>query len=172
MSDTPKGHVLGSYLGHAIWVDSYCMSELPVEQECSCCGHISRLYKRSLTATNVRPLARLYALDLLDTTRIYWSVHDLKMAHNVGGAWAKLRFWGLIAPEEPTMRSGKWKLLTPARDWLRGTYGMPKFVRERNTKVIDFIGPCITVRDAIQNKFDLDIELHSSPDDWSELDGA
>ena len=149
-----------TYLGLPIYKDKTTTPMILNKQteimQCPCCGNQTRFYDRSLVGTTARALTRLYCLHKATPGHVWWENYKINLKNNVGGAFAKLRLWGLVRyPPEEGIRAGKWAITENGIAWVEGRCGMPRYVREQGTKPQYFIGPIITHREAHAYSFDL-----------------
>ena len=75
---------------------------------CPCCGQFAKVYKRTITSSMAFALVLVYRYFRSNRGWIHVPSYLAELAKNGaavrGGDWAKLRFWGLLAPM-PTVRA-------------------------------------------------------------------
>jgi hypothetical protein len=160
---------IGEYLGKPVWKATRDGREsvhhappLPADSLCDCCGQNIRYYNRALSAPAIIPLIRLRRLRTLHPLLDYHHTRRLEMPHAVGGAWAKLRLWGLIRPHPESHRNGLWSITQNGVRFVDGALSIPCIAREKGMRLIDFVGPLIGVRTALGKKFILEQQMNSS----------
>lgn len=168
--ETPRQ--VGTFREKAVWHASKDGREavhhappLPADSVCECCGQNVRYYNRTLSAPAIIPLIRLRRLRALHPMIDYHHTRRLSMPHAVGGAWAKLRLWGLIQPHPESRRNGLWRITSRGIGFVDGAVHIPCIARERAMALIDYVGPYIGVRSALGTKYSLENERNWQPED-------
>jgi hypothetical protein len=118
--------------------------------ECPCCGRVGRIYKRSIHATMVRILIRLYTLG---GDRDWVSIQTLfpSITHR-GGEWSRTKLWGLI---ESGSR-GDWRLTSEGVEFVLDRLKVPRRVHVWNNEVIGFDGEMVGAREVVNEHFSYD----------------
>lgn len=128
---------------------------------CPCCDRYVRVYRRTITKSQVE-----FLVDLLYAARaharrdgrpvghVYVDVRTIQGQHMRGGDYSKLAYWGLI--ERSTAEQGYWRITPLGRSWLRGTVVVPRYAYVLDGVVQRFSTDGLGVDDARREVFDLD----------------
>lgn len=115
--------------------------------ECPCCGRYAKVYRRSITLSQVKFLARLYNIarkrDPANPTGVWVKTgipeagREKETLATRGGDYAKLRWapWSLIEEREGerpdgSARVGYWRITERGIEFLLGAVRLPKYVYE------------------------------------------
>jgi len=136
--------------------------------DCPCCGQFAKLYKRPLTSSMAAALllmARHQGRDFFHVPD--WLAKWTSTAVIRGGDWAKLRHWGLIEAD-PEGRAGYYRITERGRDFLYAGLSVPRHVYLYDNQTFDRIDPMretTTLRQALGDRFDLDVLMAATPDE-------
>ena len=116
------------------------------------CPHCHQETIDRLRGISRRSLIYLVTLAGGDVKHIRRSHREESGDGEMGGDYAKLRFWGLTEQPIGEKRGGRWMLTQLGRDWLLGEVGIPRQVglaewKSEIEKLICFVGPWIKVGD-------------------------
>lgn len=129
--------------------------------DCPCCKQRVQLYPVALSSGMARSLIALYKLDKEKPGYYHHSKFDvwrLNLGY-AGGAFAKVRYWGLAVDQpnedDPAKRtSGMWAITDKGRAFVEGNLTVPAKVKLFNKKSYGFDGNHINIREALGTKFD------------------
>lgn len=128
--------------------------------KCPCCKQNVKLYKLSMRANIAMVLIDIYKI--MQTDNKTW-VHVIDEAKPVNGDYAKLRFWGLLAPrgdtpDKDTKASGYWSVTPLGREFLQGRVSVSSKVFIFDNRKYGSSDETVTINQALGKKFS-----------WSEL---
>ena len=112
---------------------------------CPCCEQFAKVYKRSITLTEVKILAKIYDVVLgkrtVAPTEQWVKIGADGDLRTQGGDFAKLRFWSLIEEREGerpdgSKRAGYWRITELGIQFLLGTTRVPRYVWIYNNQVV------------------------------------
>jgi len=113
--------------------------------DCPCCGQRVQLYRRKMSTDMVSALIRLYAVtrgapaDPEDPSKMFrspngalWVHRDVFCSAKGSGDYAKMRFWGLIAPRDYRSKnensSGFWAITELGVNFVERRARIPLYV--------------------------------------------
>ena len=127
---------------------------------CPCCGRYVRVYRRTITKSQVEFLVDLYYAARVHSRRIGVRVEELSIdvrtiqgQHMRGGDYSKLAYWNLIRRSEE--HQGYWGITTLGIHFLRGITTVPRYAHVLDGEVQRFSTEMMTVDDARKEVFDL-----------------
>lgn len=128
--------------------------------DCPACTQHVKVYRRPLNSGMARSLITMW----LAAGRGWQHVPT-----TVGGRSreeGKLRYWSLI--EEATEqrrpdggRAGYWRLTEDGEQFVRGLRWVPRYALVYDGRLLDHDGDLITIRDALGDRFDYDVLMHT-----------
>jgi len=125
---------------------------------CPVCNQHVKLYKVRVNAQMAKSLIKLYKLSRGNTT-IFYHHEEIGIENKVGGAWAKLRWWGLIE-EQPKDKadknkrtSGSWRITDKGVKFVEGKLKVAKYVKLYNQSYYGYEGDGVSIIDALGKKF-------------------
>lgn len=132
---------------------------------CPCCEQFAKVYRRSITLTEVKVIAKVYNLarkaqPASPTT--HWVKIGTDGIATRGGDYAKARYWGLIEEREGERddgsgRAGFWRITELGIEFLLGAARVHRYVWLYNNKPVapppGSSNPSLTVYD-VAKKFD------------------
>lgn len=134
--------------------------------KCPVCNQNVRLQKYTINSEMAKCLIDLYKLNKSHPEKNWFHVaEDIKISIKVSGAFAKLRYWGLIQqlPKDSSITvkrtSGMWRITDKGIDFVLNKISVPKFIKVYNQTFYGFDeekndkNKPITVTDAIASKF-------------------
>lgn len=112
---------------------------------CPCCEQFAKVYRRSITLTEVKVMAKIYNVARKACPQAP-DTHWIKIGadgdlRTMGGDYAKSRFWGLIE-ERPgeradgSTRVGQWRITESGIEFLLGAKRVPRYVWVYNNEVV------------------------------------
>jgi len=134
---------------------------------CPVCNQYVKLYHRKITSSMAYGLILVYRYFRIHPEAEFVHVSDYLNTLEIDGAIrntgdiTKLRYWGLIdsdktVREDGSKRSGFWTITEKGKQFVRGEITVPSHVKIFNNKYFGFTGEHITIREALQNKFNYD----------------
>lgn len=114
---------------------------------CPCCMKFTKVYRRSITLTQVKVLAKLYNIarkrEPRNPTDVWVKIgtpekgREKEAIATRGGDYSKLRWWSLIEEregerEDGSGRVGYWRITELGIEFLLGTVRVSKYVWEYN----------------------------------------
>lgn len=133
---------------------------------CPACDRLVRMYRYPISRSQAQFLvalalasARAYDGRLTGYTDLRTVGGQFSAGMRLGGKYAKLRHWGLIAAH-PDQRA-TWKLTPHAIDWMRGRTLVPKYVYLLDNELHGYSSDMTTFDDALRRPFDLDDALRA-----------
>ena len=131
------------------------------ETRCPVCRRRVKLDKRKLDSIMARILCRIFRRAKGRTTR---SV-DYRRVMEAGrmGECSILRFWGLVRADV-TQPAGHWFLTELGQDFVRGYVEVPFAIWHWNKRRFGMTKRTISLREALENTFDLDEMLAAIPE--------
>lgn len=127
---------------------------------CPCCNQLAKIYKRSINATMVKPLIKLYKLHKFNLSWIdYHHISSFEAQKAGGGDFAKLIYWKFIEekPKDPnnttSRTSGLWRISHAGKMFVEGVYRTKKYVILYDSKFLEFEGDFVNIRQCLGNKF-------------------
>lgn len=129
-------------------------------KDCPCCDQHVKLYPVKLNSLMAFYLVKLYTLTVNNSGNGYFHVgkEGLDIPNELGGGWAKVRWWGLIEEQtndtDPTKRtSGLWRITELGNKFVEGSISVQKYVKLYNAKSYGFDGGSINIHTALGTKF-------------------
>lgn len=125
---------------------------------CPCCGQRAGLHKRSI----YRRIAKwiIWLVEEYETMPGWKQWNALGSPLQNGGDIAKLALWGLV--ESFKDNSGLWRPTLLGISFARGSSDVPSYCIVYNKQVLTWSKARVTIRDALQEGFDLDQTLGRS----------
>jgi hypothetical protein len=127
---------------------------------CPCCNQLAKIYKRSINATMVKPLIKLYKLHKFNFNWMdYHHIASFEAQKAGGGDFAKLSYWGLIeekikdSTNTTSRTSGLWRITHFGKMFVEGMYRVQKYVLLYDSKLLRFEGDYLYIKDCLGNKF-------------------
>lgn len=133
---------------------------------CPVCDRLVRMYRYPVSRSQAQ-----FLVSMALTSADRWGGHltgyvDLRTVGGqfsagmrLGGKYAKLRHWGLIAAH-PDQRA-TWRLTPAAIDWMRGRTVLPRYVYLLDNELHGHSSDVATFTDALRRPFDLDDALRA-----------
>jgi hypothetical protein len=127
-------------------------------ERCPCCTQFAKVYKRTISSSQA------YALISMYKTAGYDFVHFPTLL-NKGKRYrandeTKLQYWELIEEEFAVRpdggRSGYWRITPKGVEFLMRRITVPKFARVYDNRCLGYLGPEVTIDDALRNRFNYD----------------
>lgn len=130
------------------------LTDTPID--CLGCGQRVALYDRKIDAKSAKQLV------------LMWKKHGRSWFHGpsedgvseLGGAWARLSYWGLIenAPEKRNEfgQQGMWRVTEIGVQFIKEEVRLPLSARVFNQQLVRIEGKYIGIRDALARYFRLD----------------
>lgn len=112
---------------------------------CPCCEQFAKVYRRSITLTEVKVLARLFnaarKADSSAPTSVWVKIGAGGTVHTRGGDYAKARYWGLLEEREGkradgSKRAGYWRITELGIEFLLGAARLPRYVWIYNNRLV------------------------------------
>lgn len=122
---------------------------------CPCCTQFAKVYKRKIHSRMARDLITFYAAHGQN-----WG-HSTQTLGASAPDFVKLTYWGFIEAaegerEDGSSRLGWWRVTRTGVNWLRGYNLTPKYARIYDGRCLGFVGPAVTIRDALGSRFSYD----------------
>lgn len=159
----------GSITGHWHGVPWYEQSpELGLSNDCPHCGRPMKIYRRCLSTFMAKSLIRLYGLHKGNLGVKKFHILDIN-AHQNGGEFAQLRFWGLTQDAEnkaATKRcSGWWALTDEGTAFAERRLLVPAHILlGQKAKLLGFSGPMVDARECLEKSNRFNYEELMGPD--------
>lgn len=125
---------------------------------CPCCDRYVKVYRRSITRSQVLFLAHLYRLARQEANLagvapevIRVDARDIKGQHMRGGDYAKLTLWGLV--DSPADTPGLWRINPKGVAWLYGDVSVDRYAHVVDGELLRYSGPRWSVHDAYRETF-------------------
>lgn len=122
---------------------------------CPCCNQLVKIYKRKLNANMVR-----FLIDLVLEHHTARSWVSYLACRFLGRDYNYLQLFGLAKTRKNTDKtkksSGMWKPTEDGINFVAGRNTAPEYVKVYNNRVIRTSKKRVTVREALQNKFNYD----------------
>lgn len=123
--------------------------------KCPCCNQLVKLYKPALRANMAMVLIDIYKT--MQRTNKTW-VHVMDEVKPINGDYAKLRFWGLLAPKgddpvKDTKASGFWSVTDKGVDFILGKQSVPSRVHIFDNRKWGESGGMVSIQQALGKKF-------------------
>ena len=119
---------------------------------CPACGQMAKVYRRKINTGMVQSLTAMYQVG-----RTGW-VHVPTQIGARSREEGKLAYWELVEEERVVRgdggRAGYWRVTQAGVDFLFGRKTLPKYARVYDGQVLGFVGPSVTVQDALGTRFD------------------
>lgn len=140
----------------------YLMDNWEQGVKCPCCNQNVKLYKCALRATIAIALIKTY--QIMERENKTW-VHIMQEVKPANGNYAKLRFWGLLAPkgdipENDTKARCYWSVTDKGRDFLQGRISVPSHILVFDNQKFGSLDGTTDIKQALGKKFS-----------WTELMG-
>jgi len=121
--------------------------------DCPCCGKYLKVWRKSIVSTSAAELIRLVGKYRGEAIHIDDFCIEAKDRN-----FSQLVLWGLVVPEKNDDRKkrspGRWIPTAEGKYFARGLRSIDKYVLTYDNHILKFEGPKITIRDALNNKFD------------------
>ena len=139
-------------------VREYLQEHMDESNKCPCCTRLVRPYKRSIVVSAAKALIDAYKWFKAHPDQEWVHVNDLGLGQEVGGNWAKLRYWRLIEekpnPDDPTKNhAGYWKLTEIGRKFVRREITLSKKLMIYMRRGIGFEGELVDIVQCLGNAF-------------------
>lgn len=133
---------------------------------CPCCDQFAKIYRRRINA------GAAWGLIYLERNHGYDWVHVPTTGRlaQLGGEFARLRYWGLIV-EEPEVRpdggrTGWWQLTEKGHRFVHFKMSLPKYVKIYDGRVLGFDdAQRVSIVDALGHKFNYHELMKGGDDD-------
>lgn len=125
---------------------------------CPCCGQMAKVYRRTITASMARALAKVQRVEGVTpharNEQGYVKVADFLTVNELAD-FPKLRYWGLIAQapgtrDDGSPRVGYWRITPLGLAWLRGEDRVISHVRVYNGRSLGLDGDRWLSRDDVR----------------------
>jgi hypothetical protein len=137
--------------------------------DCPLCEQNVQMYSYALNGETIFRLIKLFKHSKnFPSGRFFHVQQEIGITLNIGGGWAKLKWWGLIEQEEKekdntiSRTSGYWRITQKGEDFINGKIRIPKYVRLYNNNQFGFKGEEVTAQDCLGQKFNF-VELMNTP---------
>lgn len=114
--------------------------------ECPVCTQYAKVYRRKIHATMAKTLIAMYR----HGGAAFVHTHEA----------SQLSWWDLIEEERVRRpdggRAGWWRLTRRGVEWVLGLSTVQKYARIYDGRVLGLVGPPVTIRDALGDKFRYD----------------
>lgn len=122
---------------------------------CPLCFQHAELYARKIDRGSTLALIDAYREHGLD----WFHAPSHPRVAELGGAWARLRYWGLIEEQlgrrEDGGRQGWWRITRAGELFLLGLLRLPAIAPVYNREAHDLMGSPVGISDALGEPFDL-----------------
>jgi hypothetical protein len=135
---------------------------------CPVCQQNVKMYWKKIDSQMAYHLIKIHKLSKTVNKEYFHVENDLDIPLKVGGAWAKLRWWGLIeekpkdADNTTSRTSGYWKITDRGIRFVTKQMTLPMYVKLYNGKARGSDGKQVTIEDCLADKFNY-VELINNP---------
>lgn len=137
----------------------FSVSAMKEGRRCPVCNQTVKMMRKNIDSSMAYYLIKLYRITHDNPLQSWFHVSkDIKVSYEVGGRFAKLRFWGLIEekPKDITddkRTSGMWRISEKGKLFVEGGCTVKKYVKLYNMRFYGFDGDEQNIEQVIKNKF-------------------
>ena len=165
---SPKGDQAGWTVQQA---KDWLRGRLSKGDQCPVCARFAKSYRRGLTAGMAVVLIQLHRSCSTRTARaqggfvevavdVMPQARKLAGGRDPGGDWAKLRWWGLIEPQEGN--AGWWRITPEGRGFVSAGSRVKRFALVYDDRRLGLEGEPWTIHDALGKRFSYEDLLRES----------